>query len=248
MCTCPSRALIQRSIYDQFLGDGLARVGKVRQGNPLDPETMIGAQASNDQLEKILSYIEIGKAGGAKLLTGGERVDLGGELSGGYYVQPTVFEARTTCGSSRRRSSARCSRSRRSTPSTTRSRSRTTPSTASAPACGAATATPPTAPAERSRLDASGPTPTTSTGARRVRRVQAVRHRSREPPQDARPLPADEEPARVVRRRRDGLLLIRGAGVVAAIPALVTPGCCPGVTPVFGFEGEEGCQTSHAWT
>jgi aldehyde dehydrogenase len=92
VCTCPSRALIQRSIYDQFLGDGLARVGKVKQGNPLDPETMIGAQASNDQLEKILSYIEIGKAGGAKLLTGGERVDLGGELSGGYYVQPTVFE------------------------------------------------------------------------------------------------------------------------------------------------------------
>ncbi|MFX6023384.1 aldehyde dehydrogenase family protein, partial [Acinetobacter baumannii] len=69
VCTCPSRALIQRSIYDQFLGDGLARVGKVKQGNPLDPETMIGAQASNDQLEKILSYIEIGKAGGAKLLT-----------------------------------------------------------------------------------------------------------------------------------------------------------------------------------
>ncbi|MFG6503700.1 aldehyde dehydrogenase family protein [Microbacterium sp. P05] len=92
VCTCPSRALIQRSIYDTFLGDGLARVAKVKQGNPLDPETMIGAQASNDQLEKILSYIDIGKAGGAKLLTGGERVDLGGDLSGGYYVEPTVFE------------------------------------------------------------------------------------------------------------------------------------------------------------
>ncbi len=92
VCTCPSRSLIQRSIYDQFLGDGLERVKKVRQGNPLDPETMIGAQASNDQLEKILSYIDIGKQGGAKLLTGGERVDLGGDLSGGYYVAPTVFE------------------------------------------------------------------------------------------------------------------------------------------------------------
>jgi aldehyde dehydrogenase len=92
VCTCPSRALIQRSIYDSFLSDGLERVGKVRQGNPLDPDTMIGAQASNDQLEKILSYIDIGKQGGAKLLTGGERVDLGGELSGGYYVAPTVFE------------------------------------------------------------------------------------------------------------------------------------------------------------
>lgn len=92
VCTCPSRALIQRSIYDRFLGDGLDRVSKIVQGNPLDPATMIGAQASNDQLEKILSYIEIGKAGGAKLLAGGERVDLGGDLSGGFYVAPTVFE------------------------------------------------------------------------------------------------------------------------------------------------------------
>ncbi len=92
VCTCPSRALIQRSIYDGFLADGLDRVGKIVQGNPLHPSTMIGAQASNDQLEKILSYIEIGKAGGAKLLTGGERVDLGGDLSEGYYVAPTVFE------------------------------------------------------------------------------------------------------------------------------------------------------------
>ncbi|HAN25075.1 MAG: aldehyde dehydrogenase [Microbacterium sp.] len=92
VCTCPSRALIQRSIYDQFLGDGLQRVSKIIQGNPLDPNTMIGAQASNDQLEKILSYIQIGQEGGAKLLTGGERVDLGGDLSGGFYVAPTVFE------------------------------------------------------------------------------------------------------------------------------------------------------------
>ncbi len=92
VCTCPSRALIQRSIYDGFLADGLERVGKIVQGNPLDPNTMIGAQASNDQLEKILSYIDIGKEGGAKLLTGGERVDLGGDLSEGYYVAPTVFE------------------------------------------------------------------------------------------------------------------------------------------------------------
>ena len=92
VCTAPSRALIQRSIYDQFLGDALARIGQIVQGNPLDLDTMIGAQASNDQLEKILSYIDIGKAAGAKLLTGGERADLGGDLSGGYYVTPTVFE------------------------------------------------------------------------------------------------------------------------------------------------------------
>jgi aldehyde dehydrogenase len=92
VCTCPSRALVDRSIYDGFVADGLERVAKVKQGNPLDTDTSIGAQASNDQLEKILSYIDIGKQGGAKLLCGGERADLGGELSGGYYVTPTVFE------------------------------------------------------------------------------------------------------------------------------------------------------------
>ena len=92
VCTCPSRALIQGSIYDRFLGDGLERVRSMRQGNPLDSDTQVGAQASNDQLEKILAYIDIGRAEGAKVLAGGEQVDLGGALSGGYYVAPTVFE------------------------------------------------------------------------------------------------------------------------------------------------------------
>ncbi|RIJ76977.1 aldehyde dehydrogenase family protein [Nakamurella silvestris] len=92
VCTCPSRALIQTSIYDTFLADAVARVKKIKQGNPLDTDTMIGAQASNDQYEKILSYIDIGKAEGAKILTGGEKADLGGDLSGGYYITPTVFE------------------------------------------------------------------------------------------------------------------------------------------------------------
>jgi aldehyde dehydrogenase len=92
VCTCPSRALVQSSIYEQFVPDAVARTKAVKQGNPLDIETMIGAQASNDQLEKILSYLEIGRAEGAKVLTGGERADLGGELSGGYYVTPTIFE------------------------------------------------------------------------------------------------------------------------------------------------------------
>lgn len=96
VCTCPSRALVQKSIYDGFVEDGIKRVGKVIQGNPLDTNTMIGAQASNDQLEKILSYIDIGKQEGAKLLIGGERADLGGELSGGYYMQPTVFEGKNS--------------------------------------------------------------------------------------------------------------------------------------------------------
>ncbi|MBM7504402.1 aldehyde dehydrogenase family protein [Agromyces aurantiacus] len=92
VCTCPSRSLIQTSIYDSFLGDAIERTKQARQGNPLDTETQVGAQASNDQLEKILSYIDIGKKEGAKLLLGGERVDLGGDLSEGYYVAPTIFE------------------------------------------------------------------------------------------------------------------------------------------------------------
>jgi aldehyde dehydrogenase len=92
VCTCPSRALIQQDIYDQFLGDAVARTREVKQGNPLDTQTMIGAQASNDQLEKILSYIDIGTKEGAKILTGGERSHLGGDLADGYYVAPTVFE------------------------------------------------------------------------------------------------------------------------------------------------------------
>jgi len=92
VCTCPSRALVQSSIYDRFVPDAVERTRAIVQGNPLDTATMIGAQASNDQLEKILSYVEIGKAEGAKVLTGGERADLGGDLSGGFYMQPTVFE------------------------------------------------------------------------------------------------------------------------------------------------------------
>jgi aldehyde dehydrogenase len=92
VCTCPSRALIQSGIYDTFLPDAIARTKAIKQGNPLDTETMIGAQASSDQLEKILSYFDIGQKEGARILTGGEKVDLGGDLSGGYYVQPTIFE------------------------------------------------------------------------------------------------------------------------------------------------------------
>jgi len=92
VCTCPSRALIQGSMYEAFLGDAVERTKLVKQGNPLDTDTMIGAQASNDQLEKILSYIDIGRAEGAKVLTGGERTHLEGDLAEGYYVTPTIFE------------------------------------------------------------------------------------------------------------------------------------------------------------
>ncbi|MBM0237730.1 aldehyde dehydrogenase family protein [Micromonospora sp. ATA32] len=92
VCTCPSRALIQQGHYSDFLAAAVSRTEAIKQGHPLDTDTMIGAQASNDQLEKILSYLDIGRQEGARVLTGGERADLGGELSGGYYVQPTIFE------------------------------------------------------------------------------------------------------------------------------------------------------------
>ena len=92
VCTCPSRSLIQKSIYDTFLSDAIDRTKRIVQGNPLDTDTQVGAQASNDQLEKILSYIDIGTQEGAKVLLGGSRVDLGGDLTDGYYVAPTIFE------------------------------------------------------------------------------------------------------------------------------------------------------------
>jgi aldehyde dehydrogenase len=92
VCTCPSRALIQEGHYSDFLGAAVERTRQIVQGHPLDTTTMIGAQASNDQLEKILSYLDIGQQEGAKILTGGERAHLPGELAGGYYVEPTIFE------------------------------------------------------------------------------------------------------------------------------------------------------------
>jgi len=91
VCTCPSRALIHEKIYDRFMERALQRVEAIVQGDPLDPATMIGAQASSEQLEKILSYLDIGRQEGAELLAGGARAVLPGALSGGYYVQPTVF-------------------------------------------------------------------------------------------------------------------------------------------------------------
>ena len=92
VCTCPSRALIQESIYDQFMARALKRVAAIRTGSPLDTDTMMGAQASSEQLEKILSYIDIARQEGAECLIGGERNRLPGELEGGYYVKPTLFK------------------------------------------------------------------------------------------------------------------------------------------------------------
>ena len=92
VCTCPSRALIQESIYDRFMGRALERIAAIKQGNPLDINTQIGAQVSAAQLAKITRYAEIGKAEGAELLIGGARNVLPGELADGYYFQPTVFK------------------------------------------------------------------------------------------------------------------------------------------------------------
>ena len=94
VCTCPSRALIQEGIYDAFLEKAVDRVSRIKRGNPLDTETMMGAQASNDQYEKIRSYLSIGKEEGAEVLIGGDIESPGGDLEGGFYIQPTVFRGR----------------------------------------------------------------------------------------------------------------------------------------------------------
>jgi len=92
VCTCPSRALIEASVYDRFMARCLDRIRKITQGNPLDPTTMIGAQNSAQQLEKIAGYVDIGRQEGAEVLIGGARTTLDGELEGGYYYEPTVLK------------------------------------------------------------------------------------------------------------------------------------------------------------
>ena len=92
VCTCPSRALIDESIYDRFMERALERVEEIVQGDPRDPATMIGAQASSEQREKILAYFDIARQEGAEVLAGGAAASLGGELEGGYYIQPTVLK------------------------------------------------------------------------------------------------------------------------------------------------------------
>ena len=199
VCTCPSRSLIQADIYDEFLELAAIRTKAVRQGDPLDTETMIGRRRPTISSEKVLSYIEVGKDEGARLVTGGERAQLGGELNGGYYVQPTIFE-----GNNKMRifqeeifgpvvavtsfkdyddaigiandtlyglGAGRVD-ARRQRRLPRRARHQGGPGVDEL----------------LSRLP----------GARGVRRLQAVGHRPREPQDDARPLPADEEPTGVV--------------------------------------------------
>jgi aldehyde dehydrogenase len=92
VCTCPSRALIHESIYDRFMERALARVKAIKQANPLDADTMVGAQASKQQFEKIMSYLDLGKKEGAEILIGGDAAKLDGDLAGGFYIQPTIFK------------------------------------------------------------------------------------------------------------------------------------------------------------
>ncbi|MFC5343067.1 aldehyde dehydrogenase family protein [Brevundimonas staleyi] len=92
VCTCPSRALVHEDIYEAFMEKAIARVEAIVAGDPLDPNTMVGAQASDAQLKKILGYLDIGRAEGAEVLTGGDQPELSGDLAGGYYVKPTIFK------------------------------------------------------------------------------------------------------------------------------------------------------------
>ncbi|MEL6369064.1 MAG: aldehyde dehydrogenase, partial [Pseudomonadota bacterium] len=92
VCTCPSRALIQESIYEDFIARAIERVKAIKQDHPLDSTTMMGAQCSQEQMEKITSYLQLGRDEGAEVLTGGSRAEFDGEMAGGYYIQPTVFK------------------------------------------------------------------------------------------------------------------------------------------------------------
>ncbi len=92
VCTCPSRALVQESIYDEFIAKVIERAKTIKRGNPLDTEVQVGAQASKEQYDRIMSYIDIGKKEGAEVLIGGAAEQLGGDLQAGFYIQPTVFK------------------------------------------------------------------------------------------------------------------------------------------------------------
>ncbi|WP_259651521.1 aldehyde dehydrogenase family protein, partial [Pseudomonas sp. NCCP-436] len=92
VCTCPSRALVQESIYEPFMAEVMKKIKQIRRGNPLDTETMVGAQASQQQFDKILSYLEIAQQEGAEVLTGGAAEKLEGDLASGYYIQPTLLK------------------------------------------------------------------------------------------------------------------------------------------------------------
>ncbi|MDX1736326.1 MAG: aldehyde dehydrogenase family protein [Halioglobus sp.] len=92
VCTCPSRALVQESIYGDFIERVLERAGNIKQGNPFDTDTMVGAQASREQFDKVMSYMEVARADGANFLMGGNKATVGSDIAGGYYVEPTLLQ------------------------------------------------------------------------------------------------------------------------------------------------------------
>ena len=96
VCTCPSRALVHEKIYDRFMARALERVAAIKQGHPLETDTMVGAQASSEQMEKILSYLDIGRKEGAQVLTGGGKAVVGSDIASGYYIEPTEI-GRASC-------------------------------------------------------------------------------------------------------------------------------------------------------
>ncbi len=209
VCTCPSRALIQESLYDKFMERALKRVAEIKQGNPLDADTMLGAQASTEQLEKILSYLDIGKQEGADVLAGGSRAQMQGALEGGYYVQPTVFKGHNKMRVFQEEIFGPVVAVTTFNDATTRSPWPTTRSTAwrrrvvarreHVLSHGARDQGGP-------RLDQLLPR---LPGACGVRRLQAIRHRARESQDDAQPLSADQEPAGELLAQEAGFLLIR---------------------------------------
>ena len=92
VCTCPSRALVQEDMYDAFMAKVVARTKSIKRGNPLDTDVQVGAQASKEQYDKIMSYLDIGKREGAEVLTGGDREEMSEDFRNGFYIQPTLFK------------------------------------------------------------------------------------------------------------------------------------------------------------
>ncbi len=223
VCTCPSRALVQESIYPAFMEEVLKKVRAIKRGDPLDTETMVGAQASQQQYEKILSYLDIAQQEGAELLAGGSVEKLEGNLASGYYIQPTLLKGHNgmrvfqeeifgpVVGVTTFKDEPR------PWPSPT------TPSTASRrPLDPRHQPRLPHGPRDqgRSRVDQLlPPVP----GPRRVRRLQEVRRRSRDAQDDARPLPADQEPAGELRHQPAGLLLVGPRTAATALSRSVAP-------------------------
>ena len=200
VCTSPSRALVQEDIYEAFMARCLERIAAIKQGDPLDTDTQLGPQVSAQQIEKIASYVDIGRNEGAEVLIGGERTDVGGDFADGYFFQPTVLQGRQQdarvpggdlrAGAGRHHVHRRCRRARNRQRHPLRVGRRGLD------------------PRRHPRLH-DGPGDQGRPGVdellppvprrRRVRRIQDLGHRSGEPPDDARSLQPDEEPARQLR-------------------------------------------------